>query len=827
MDMYRKNFLKAQGIAERIIQSDRNRFLATISAGDVRIEETSFMPSISWWNQLKGYRLKNDSNDTLHSLHGVLYEWIRSGNASGSSSAFVISETDGKLSIFYGSGNSNEAGALFKNSLPECEITDSSWDGCRFPFNGILTGTITSSGVADIVARTHINGFYVACICVPTPDEDVQQRITENESIIAYLNDYKSFQRVYGNASRRVEEIPVPIVARAISVLKEENEFLIRNMGTGMVRGAVRFGAADRIGYDRLKSAIVSGMNHTHDVRQGFEPVRCFDVNGVHHNWKDCLSIPCVSENGNHYYMITWQLIESIASFCTPPINSYEGFYVKNYHVDENAIDAFPLTNSVSEPGIDIGMVYNTSRGAIIPYRAMLSHTFVCGSPNNGKTTTVKRVLKELHDIGVPFTVIEAAKKEYIGLLAEVPELRIYTPGTDGIKLVINPLQPEEGVLIENQADAVVRAIVASHGGEHPIPEALDGLLKQTYEKAGWKYGMMAYHDEKHPFPTFADALKNIPEYIAKHAQYGPEVKKNLEAALTLRTEHLDSGALGTIVEQPYGLSAGEILKSPSVIELADFSSSSSEFLMNILLFKFHSYLSRQPEEHVLKRVIVVEEAHNVFRRTLNEESGRALNNNYFERMLAEIRSSGTGMVLSDQRPSIMSEAVMANTTVKIVHSMGASEDRELIGRAMGLSDFQMLKTQEFDAGECIVGIRGLYGVQHVRVKALENYPVGNAACHICSSRFRCRKEAVQRMIGGMDQEKLYYHLAKVQSNPYNVPQLAFHIDGMLRDLNITAAVSTKLCLLGEILASGRLSFQDCRVITNAYSNYLKTRRGV
>ena len=31
---------------------------------------------------------------------------------------------------------------------------------------------------------------------------------------------------------------------------------------------------------------------------------------------------------------------------------------------------------------------------------------------------------------------------------------------------------------------------------------------------------------------------------------------------------------------------------------------------MNILLYKFHSYLSRQPESSQLNRVIVVEEAH-------------------------------------------------------------------------------------------------------------------------------------------------------------------------------------------------------------------------
>ena len=143
----------------------------------------------------------------------------------------------------------------------------------------------------------------------------------------------------------------------------------------------------------------------------------------------------------------------------------------------------------------------------------------------------------------------------------------------------------------------------------------------------------------------------------------------------------------------------------------------------------------------------------------------------------------------------------------------------------MGLTDFQALKTQEFKPGECIIGIRGLHGLQHSEVEALQSHPVNNAACHICSSRFGCRKEAVRRMISGLDREKVRYHLAKVQSNPYNVAQLAFNIDGMLRALNITATASTKLCLLGEILAGGQLSFQDCRVITNSYSNYL--RRGV
>ena len=168
MDMYRRNFLKAQGIAERIIHSGKNHFLTSISTGDVRIQEMSFVPYVSKWSQLNGYRMKIDVSSTVQSLHEVVHEWLRSGNASGSCSVFVISEIDGQLSVSYGAGENNVADVLFKNALPECEITDSSWDGCLYPYNGILTGTITSSGVADIVARTHINTSLVYAFLLQT-----------------------------------------------------------------------------------------------------------------------------------------------------------------------------------------------------------------------------------------------------------------------------------------------------------------------------------------------------------------------------------------------------------------------------------------------------------------------------------------------------------------------------------------------------------------------------------------------------------------------------------------------------------------------------------
>lgn len=245
---------------------------------------------------------------------------------------------------------------------------------------------------------------------------------------------------------------------------------------------------------------------------------------------------------------------------------------------------------------------------------------------------------------------------------------------------------------------------------------------------------------------------------------------------------------------------------------------------MNILLFKLHCYISRLPESNTLKRVIVVEEAHNVFRKTISEDSSRARSNDYFEKMLAEISASGTGMILCDQRPGIMSDAVIANTSVKVVHALTAAKtDLDLMASSLGLSSTQADRIMEFDKGICLIGIRGIPGVQHVKVKPLVQGRNTNPACHICASRFRCRKTSVLKMIQSMDEGQVRYHLSKIQANPYNTAILSHNIDCMLRDLNVSAAAATKCCLLGVLLQKyGTVSYQESRVILNSYNQYLK-----
>ena len=823
MDQYRRGFFDAEQMAKKILITKKNRFLDHIALSSISLDGNAYVPRISTWVALEGFRHKADDGATERCVLEAAINWLHSASASGAVLAYAIKKQENNLQILY--GGSSAALTSFASTLPECVCKEVSPDSGMWNYSGILLGSIKANHLADAIASSTVQDCLVSCISMPIHDSEIQSKISSNRALASQLDKYKSFQRFFGNASRRVQDVSVDTVVHALGALKEETEFLETSMGRGFVRAAVRINANTAEDYALLLSTIRSCIEYESNEQCGFEPIRHYPIANRCASWDACLAIPCITFNSNsgveQAHLLTMQTVDSMAAACTPPINSYPGYFVRNYHIDENSRDVFGLSQHSVRSGINLGVISGTGQTAQIPLDSMLAHTFITGRTNTGKTTTVKKTLVELHKEGIPFLVIEAAKKEYASLLSHVPELKVYTPGTDGTPLQFNPLQPEEGTLIENHVNAVVRAITATNGGEHPIPEAFDGLLKQTYQKFGWNYGALAYHDVKKPFPTFEDVLKNVDEYIRNHAQYGPEVRQNLTAALKLRSEHHSSGALGSLFRANSGLTAKDFLSCPSVIELADFSEDSTSFLMNMLLFRIQCYLARQPESKRLNRVIVVEEAHNVFRKTISEDSSRALINNFFEKMLAEIRASGTGMIISDQRPSIMSSAVLANTAVTIVHGLKEREDREIIGNAMNLSPFQIQKLYEFDTGECIVGISGQYGVQHAKVNALPQESISNAACLMCGSRFRCRRPAVLAMIEGLNNEKLLHHIAKIRSNPYNTSLLAKHVTDMLNDLNVTASASTKCCFLGEVL-SKHLPTQECRIIIKSYSDYLR-----
>ena len=93
------------------------------------------------------------------------------------------------------------------------------------------------------------------------------------------------------------------------------------------------------------------------------------------------------------------------------------------------------ISSSMYDKGIYIGNEQEKIEKVYIPLNKLNCHMGIWGGAGGGKTTSVKQVILELHKEKIPFLVIEAAKKEYVELIEQIEELRVYTPGTNGLLL--------------------------------------------------------------------------------------------------------------------------------------------------------------------------------------------------------------------------------------------------------------------------------------------------------------------------------------------------------------------------------------------------------
>lgn len=293
MDQYRQNFAQAEKLANKVLHTKKNRFLDDATSTALTLDGNAYVPRISTWFALEGFRHNADESNTERNIVAATNSWLHGATASGSSLVYAIRKQDNHLQILYG-GNISDF-STFSEVLPECVCKGVQPNSGMWDYSGILLGTIKASRVADAVASAPIQECLVSCISMPIHDSEIQSKLSNNRKLLSQLDKYKSFQRIFGNASRRVQDIPVEAVVQAIALLKEENDFLMQNMGRGFVRAAVRINAQNANDYSLLLSRIQSCLEYEHNDQIGFEPIRHFSIANRCASWDSCLAIPCVS----------------------------------------------------------------------------------------------------------------------------------------------------------------------------------------------------------------------------------------------------------------------------------------------------------------------------------------------------------------------------------------------------------------------------------------------------------------------------------------------------------------------------------------------------
>lgn len=239
-----------------------------------------------------------------------------------------------------------------------------------------------------------------------------------------------------------------------------------------------------------------------------------------------------------------------------------------------------------------------------------------------------------------------------------------------------------------------------------PMYAAMPAVLKDSVERAyiasGWKLDVSEckYHDSNNNplYPNFTDVLNQI-NVVMNESQYSSDSKGDYKGALSTRLKSLTNGLYGQIFTSDEIL-AKDLFDENVIVDLSRTGSSETKSLiMGLLVMKLQEYrmstaaAGNQP----LKHITVLEEAHNILKRTSTEQSADSSNVlgksvEMLANSIAEMRTYGEGFVIADQAPGLMDMSVIRNTNTKIILRLPDMSDRELVGRAAGLNDEQIIE---------------------------------------------------------------------------------------------------------------------------------------
>ena len=194
-------------------------------------------------------------------------------------------------------------------------------------------------------------------------------------------------------------------------------------------------------------------------------------------------------------------------------------------------------------------------------------------------------------------------------------------------------------------------------------------------------------------------------------SHYSYDMKSNYLGALKTRLTSLTNGINGEILVGINDLDDNILFDSRIIIDLNCLDSDSRSLVMGLLTLKLYEYRKSQNKYGIpnreLQHVTVLEEAHNILPRTSklqSQESSNLIGKSVemISNSIAEMRTYGEGFVIVDQSPTSVDEASIKNTNTKIIMSLPDNEDRDIVGKSVGLNDSQIDEISMVPTGVCV-----------------------------------------------------------------------------------------------------------------------------
>lgn len=407
-----------------------------------------------------------------------------------------------------------------------------------------------------------------------------------------------------------------------------------------------------------------------------------------------------------------------------------------------------PHGYEVLEEDLPLGCSYHMyeeykQKAIRLSIKDMASHTFITGSTGSGKSFTIYKLLSELiccyakNKKGkdttdkIHFLVIEPAKGEYKNEFGRYADMVYGTNPELTTMLRLNPFSFNKKTHILEHLDRLIEIFNACWPMYAAMPAVLKEAIEKSYEDCGWDLVLSNNKYSEELFPSFTDVVRNI-RSIIDSSDYDEENKGAYKGSLVTRLSSLTDGLNGQIFTDDE-ISPEYLFEKNIIVDLSRVSSTETKALiMGIILLKLQEHRMNQPASG-LKHVTVLEEAHNLLRRTSTEQSqdsGNLMGKSVemLTNSIAEMRAFGEGFIIADQAPGLLDMAVIRNTNTKIILRLPDQSDRELVGRAANLNDDQISELARLKRGVAAVYQNGwiepvLCSIDEFEIKEEGIYP--------------------------------------------------------------------------------------------------------
>lgn len=630
-----------------------------------------------------------------------------SSNTTGESVSESVSEEGNSSKTV--KGLSSAAGILGAALAP---VTG----GASLAIGGVISGSLGLLGSA--VQQSNTNGTSSSTSYSENNSKTIGESFSENESTNETTTDTKGLTS--GNSqsiSLTVQDKSIiNILDRIDTQLKRLKEF----ESLGMWECAAYFLSDNQYAAEIAAStykALVSGTNSGVEISSinswgkvdgdNTKRIKEYVTNFMHpvFSYNSLMGsipvTPCSFVSGNE-----------LALHMGLPRRSVCGFPVIEHADFGREVVSYNSENTFNN--INIGNIFNMgseySNKVKLDRNSLSMHTFITGSTGSGKSNTVYELLDQLDMVGIKFLVIEPAKGEYKNIFGRRKDVKVL--GTNPMYselLKINPFKFPDKIHIFEHIDRLIEIFNVCWPMYAAMPAVLKDAVLQAYEVCGWDLVESKNKYSNDIFPTFQDLQEELINVIENSA-YSQELKSNYIGSLATRIKSLTNGLNGQIFSSDE-IDNNILFDENVIVDLSRIGSlETKSLIMGILIMRLNEHRMSFTEEmnKPLKHVTVLEEAHNILKRTSSEQSEEGSNVagksvEMLSNAIAEMRTYGEGFIIADQSPNAVDISAIRNTNTKIIMRLPDENDRRIAGKSAALNDEQLDEIAKLPKGVAVV----------------------------------------------------------------------------------------------------------------------------